>query len=369
MSDDIKIYGKLTNATTDNVLAGADQIYDSYQKKFQEDINKLIPKLEGGLIPSKYLPSYVDDVVEGRLIDTGTFEVTSGEPQQTGVIYLDTTTNISYRWSGSQYVKISSPLELGTTEDTALKGSLGISSVMSGRSALGVEIFLFKYSGSSIKCLIPSATQTMPGVMSAADKTVVDKANYVITAEPVVGNLSVDAKGNQVSIGYLQVEDGNNSVSESVNLPLATITSAGLLSKEDKNKSDLLDKDIAEVEITGFTKELSPNKVTLKLKSANQTLSLDLDRASALGAGVVSSSDIDVIDKFKNLFYYKPLVDDLEVNPTQDTVEITYQYFDPNDYSVYSDDAVIPQVTTTKAGVMSSTDKTKLDTLDWYFEE
>ena len=209
----------------------------------------------------------------------------------------------------------------------------------------------------------------MAGIMSDADKKVVDRANYVITEEPLVGNLSVDTKGNQVSIGYLQVEDGNNSVSESVNLPLATITSAGLLSKEDKNKLDLLDEDIAEVKITGFTKELSPNKVTLKLKSANQTLSLDLDRASALGAGVVSSSDIDVIDKFKNLFYYKPLVDDLEINPTQDTVEITYQYFDPNDYSVYSDDAIIPQVTTTKAGVMSATDKTKLDTLDWYFEE
>lgn len=301
---DIQIYGKLVNATTDNVLAGADQIYDSNQSKFQSEINKLIPKLEGGLIPPKYLPSYVDDVLEGRLINEGTFEVTSGEPQQAGVIYLDTTTNTSYRWSGSKYVKISSPLELGTETGTALDGSLGISSVTSGRSALGVEIFLFKYSGSSIKCLIPSATQTGPGVMSAADKTVVDKANYVITAEPIVGNLSVDAKGNQVSIGYLNVEGGNNSVSESVYLPLATITSAGLLSKEDKSKLDLLDEDIAEAEISGFTKELSPNKVTLKISNANQTLSLDLN-----------------------------------------------------------------EVTTTKAGVMSATDKTKLDTLDWYFEE
>ena len=303
MSDDIKIYGKLTNATTDNVLAGADQIYDSYQKQFQQDINKLIPKLESEKIPSKYLPSYVDDVLEGKLIDIRTFE-TTGKPQQTGVIYLDTETNISYRWSGSQYVKISSPLELGTTEDTALKGSLGINTTDVSRTGNSVDISLIKYSGNQIGIHIPSATQTTAGVMSAEDKTVVDKANYVITAEPIVGNLSVDAKGNQVSIGYLYVEGGNNSVSESVHLPLATITSAGLLSKEDKNKLDLLDEDIAEVEITGFTKELSPNKVTLKLESANQILSLDLN-----------------------------------------------------------------EVTTTKAGVMSATDKTKLDTLDWYFEE
>lgn len=303
MSDDIKIYGKLTNATTDNVLAGADQIYDSYQKQFQQDINKLIPKLDSGKIPSKYLPSYVDDVVEGRLIDIRTFE-TEGKPQQTGVIYLDTETNISYRWSGSQYVKISSPLELGTTEDTALKGSLGINTTDVSRTENSVDISLIKYSGNQIGIHIPSATSNMAGVMSTSDKIVVDKANYVITAEPVVGNLSVDSKGNQVSIGYLQVEDGNNSVSESVNLPLATITSAGLLSKEDKIRLDQVTGDIAEAEISGFTKETSPNKVTLKLSNANQTLSLDLN-----------------------------------------------------------------EVTTTNAGVMSATDKTKLDTLDWYFEE
>lgn len=37
---DIKIYGKLVNATTDNIIAGADQIYDSNQSKFQSKINE-----------------------------------------------------------------------------------------------------------------------------------------------------------------------------------------------------------------------------------------------------------------------------------------------------------------------------------------
>lgn len=177
MSDDIKIYGKLTNATTNNVLAGADQIYDSYQKQFQQDINKLIPKLESDKIPSKYLPSYVDDVLEGKLIDIRTFE-TTGEPQQTGVIYLDTETNISYRWSGSQYVKISSPLELGTTEDTALKGSLGINTTDVSRTGNSVDISLIKYSGNQIGIHIPSATQTVAGVMSATDKTKLDTLDW-----------------------------------------------------------------------------------------------------------------------------------------------------------------------------------------------
>ena len=41
---DIKIYGKLVNATTDNKLAGADQIYDSTQSKFQSCLGfKILP--------------------------------------------------------------------------------------------------------------------------------------------------------------------------------------------------------------------------------------------------------------------------------------------------------------------------------------
>lgn len=37
---DIKIYGKLVNATTDNKLVGSDQTYDETQGKFQSEINK-----------------------------------------------------------------------------------------------------------------------------------------------------------------------------------------------------------------------------------------------------------------------------------------------------------------------------------------
>lgn len=37
---DIKIYGKLVNATTDNILVGSDQTYDETQGKFQSEINK-----------------------------------------------------------------------------------------------------------------------------------------------------------------------------------------------------------------------------------------------------------------------------------------------------------------------------------------
>ena len=72
-----------------------------------------------GIIPSQYLPSYVDDVLEFSGISLFPSE---GEP---GKIYVDTTTNKTYRWSGSQYTEISESLALGETSSTAYPGDKG----------------------------------------------------------------------------------------------------------------------------------------------------------------------------------------------------------------------------------------------------
>lgn len=72
-----------------------------------------------GKVPSAQLPSYVDDVVEYAA--KANFP-TKGE---TGKIYVDKTTNKTYRWSGSAYVEISPSLALGTTSSTAYRGDYG----------------------------------------------------------------------------------------------------------------------------------------------------------------------------------------------------------------------------------------------------
>ena len=71
-----------------------------------------------GHVPASQLPSYVDDVLEGTL---STFPSTG----ETGKIYVDTSTNTSYRWSGSQYTKVASDLSLGETSSTAYRGDYG----------------------------------------------------------------------------------------------------------------------------------------------------------------------------------------------------------------------------------------------------
>lgn len=72
-----------------------------------------------GHVPSRQLPSYVDDVMEYQ--GSENFP-TYGEEDK---IYVDTLTGLTYRWSGSMYVEISESLALGETSATAYRGDRG----------------------------------------------------------------------------------------------------------------------------------------------------------------------------------------------------------------------------------------------------
>lgn len=128
----IKIYGQLENATTDNKLADASQIYDSSLQKFQEDINSQIvfksekgkangvATLDGsGKIPTEQVPGAFDDVIEYENLQA------FPQPGEKGKIYVALDTNVSYRWGGTTYIKVGSPLELGETSTTAYAGDKG----------------------------------------------------------------------------------------------------------------------------------------------------------------------------------------------------------------------------------------------------
>lgn len=73
-----------------------------------------------GKVPSSQLPSYVDDVLEYNSLSD--FPVTG----ESGKVYIALDTNITYRWSGSTYVKIASDLALGETSSTAYRGDRGV---------------------------------------------------------------------------------------------------------------------------------------------------------------------------------------------------------------------------------------------------
>lgn len=95
-----------------------------------ENIETIINSLKGsnnglasldstGKVPASQLPSYVDDVLE--------YNNRSGFPGtgESGKIYIAKDTNLTYRWSGSAYVEISQSLALGETSSTAYPGNKG----------------------------------------------------------------------------------------------------------------------------------------------------------------------------------------------------------------------------------------------------
>lgn len=84
--------------------------------------------LVDGKIPASQLPSFVDDVLEGTYINPTTFNNLNNQPYtpETDKIYIDTTTNKTYRWSGMLFVVISSGgVALGETSETAYRGDRG----------------------------------------------------------------------------------------------------------------------------------------------------------------------------------------------------------------------------------------------------
>lgn len=84
--------------------------------------NKLTKKAdldESGKVPASQLPGYVDDVIE--VSNQGDLPI----PGESGKIYIVKSTNITYRWSGTQYTVIGKDLALGETPSTAFPGDRG----------------------------------------------------------------------------------------------------------------------------------------------------------------------------------------------------------------------------------------------------
>lgn len=84
---------------------------------------------ENGFVPSNQLPSFVDDVLDGKYDETNNqFLDLEGNvyTPESSKIYIDVDTRITYRWSGTAYVEIASSLALGETSSTAFAGDRGL---------------------------------------------------------------------------------------------------------------------------------------------------------------------------------------------------------------------------------------------------
>lgn len=228
-----------------------------------------------GKVPAAQLPSYVDDVLE--------YSTKAQFPQtgETGKIYVAKDTNLTYRWTGTQYLEISQSLALGETPSTAYPGDKGkanrdalnsmptkLTSYLTPTTSTGELVKInYKYvakDGLNYGPLqddnidIPSATTTNAGAMSAIDKGRLDDLynefgsiqNPGDKLDSLPNNLvtGVDAtsrNATSVTINYKQSDlsaasnSYANPITKSQTIPAATQSAAGVMTASDKQNLDV----------------------------------------------------------------------------------------------------------------------------------
>lgn len=283
-----------------------------------------------GKVPSSQLPSYVDDVIECN--GQASFPSTG----ETGKVYVDTSTNKTYRWSGSAYVVIGSDLALGTTSSTAFRGDYGAAAYAHGVTNKGAAFAsgLYKFTTnaeghvtdatavqkSDITALgIPAqdttysnATTSADGLMSSTDKgkldgieaqankTVVDSALDGASTNPVQNKIikaALDAKGtySKPSGGIPDADIASAATwNAKADTSVATTTANGLMSSADKAKLDGIDTQANKTVVDSALSATSENPVQNKvIKSA-----LDNKVSTESGKGL-SSNDYTSTEKTK----------------------------------------------------------------------
>lgn len=228
-----------------------------------------------GKVPAAQLPSYVDDVLE--------YSTKAQFPQtgETGKIYVAKDTNLTYRWTGTQYLEISQSLALGETPSTAYPGDKGkanrdalnsmptkLTSYLTPTTSTGELVKInYKYAakdGLNYGPLqddnidIPSATTTNAGAMSAIDKGRLDDLydefgsiqNPGDKLDSLPNNLvtGIDAtsrNATSVTINYKQSDLSTasnsyaNPITKSQTIPSANQTQAGVMTATDKQNLDV----------------------------------------------------------------------------------------------------------------------------------
>lgn len=267
--------------------------------------NGLASLNESGIIPSAQLPSYVDYVIE---VDTFSNLPGTGE---SGKIYIVQDTNLTYRWSGTGYVEISKSLALGETSSTAYPGDKGKATTdklnkTSNKVVVGpvtvnpsTDKVVLKYqthftstnSDSEDSHTINAATTSQAGVMTSADKTKLnglkDQAGITSDIDAVQTNLEthINNKSNPHEVTKDQVGLGNVDNTSDANKPISTATQNALNSKFNASDGNALKQRVDNIP------ELIATDITVD--SDNDSVNISLDKTSIVD-GTLSGTTINI---------------------------------------------------------------------------
>lgn len=186
--------------------------------------NGLASLNESGVIPSAQLPSYVDDVIEvtqyAQLPETG----------ESGKIYIVTSTNIQYRWSGSAYVEISKSIALGETSSTAYPGDKGKATtdiVNSLSDNLVNDVLVAQSSQTSVSLTVKSITKNP--ILADGNPILLTDNTPILLGDSESLRMASTANGL-----YSQANDKTITINQ------ASTSTAGVMSASDKAKLDSL---------------------------------------------------------------------------------------------------------------------------------
>ena len=189
---------------------------------------------ENGLVPSTQLPSYVDDVIEvnmGSDLTSATLADDSPVTPEAGKIYVDLTSNKTYRWSGTTFVVISDTIALGETSTTAFDGARGKIAYNHSQSA-----------HARVDATLTQASTTNGNIKINGTETKVYTHPGYTAQKSGLYKVTVDGKGHVSAVSAVTKADitalGIPGQDTNTTYVAATSTANGLMSSSDKAKLD-----------------------------------------------------------------------------------------------------------------------------------
>jgi hypothetical protein len=213
------------------------------------------------------------------------------------------------------------------------------------------------------KNLLP-VTQTLAGVMSAADKVKLDGLD-----PNSLTDLSAASDANKVTVTVTKDNGLNADTTETFDLPRVSATKAGTMTAKDKVELDRIST--ANFALGAVT----PNETTVGIAATKTVVEdgtveqnpITLPASTAEKAGVQTAADKKLFDSIPDNIIILSGDKPVEVGQQSSHVTLTHNFSSKKEEGIYTHEpedyktTYIPAATTKKAGVMTAQDKVNLD--------
>lgn len=243
-----------------------------------------------------------------------------------------------------------------TRTDTQLSFKVKTSTKDKANNQYGEEV-------EATKNLLP-VTQTLAGVMSAADKVKLDGLD-----PNSLTDLSAASDANKVTVTVTKDNGLNADTTETLDLPQVSATKAGTMTAKDKVELDRIST--ANFALGAVT----PNETTVGIAATKTVVEdgtveqnpITLPASTTEKAGVQTAADKKLFDSIPDNIIILSGDKPVEVDQQSSHVTLTHNFSSKKEEGIYTHEledyktTYIPAATTEKAGVMTAQDKVNLD--------